>query len=199
MKGSSPKIDSYAIQNTRYVMAALLAYEQRLRTGGTKGEAEKAAATSYESIAGKRVTGRTVSRWLRVVRSYGGAAKTPASAFGALKSVPHVPRPSRDLLCQIKSTVAKLSRGIDGPGKADSRPVAEMAVASQLLGDLLAETRNNPRERHLLTINALANRLANTPIHHLHRYTGAPELEEALRCILARLQAIPAPSPKGTA
>ena len=194
MKARAPSLDGFAVQNTRNVFVALDAYEQKMKTGGTRGEAVAVAATVYESVSGKRTTSRTVRRWLGVAKSYGGAAKTPSNAFGARKSCPHVVRPARDLVRQIKAAAARI--GSQLPGNDDSRAVAELAVASQLLGDVLAAARHNTAARHLVAIKALASRLANIPVYHLHRFTSASEMEDALRAILARLRGITATGAK---
>jgi hypothetical protein len=183
-------LSGYSIQNTRYVLVALEAYEQRIQMGAARGAAEATASEVYKSLSGRSATSSTVRRWRRVVDSYGGLKKVPENAFGARRSCPHVPRPSRDLLRQIVKVVSRIGREV--AEKADSRAVGELAVASQLLGEVFANGRHSPAERHLVTIKALATRLAGTPVHSLHRFTSAPEMEEALRAVLVRLKGIPA-------
>jgi len=187
MKTGVQSIDGFAIQNTTCVLCALGTYERLVETKG-RVKAIEAAITCYENLVKKRVTERTIRRWLHVVKGYGGIEKTPENAFGARKSCHHLKRPVRDRLRQIQRESEELSNRIKKQEYVEPTNWAELALIDKALTDCLHQVLDNKPIGHLASIKTVARRLETTPIYKLCKYVSVADTESVLEELLARLR-----------
>jgi hypothetical protein len=187
MKASARKIDGYVVQNTKHVLCALRAYELKA-SGSNDAVATQAAIDCYAALSQRRVVGRSVRRWLAVVKSYGGTEKTPENAFGALKSCPHVARPIRDRLRQIVAEIERLSRDLNTGNLIDPQIAMELALIDRDM-DSCAASVYGPIRYRLAAIRRNARRVAGLSAQRLHQFAAEPDLGSSLAGILARLKA----------
>jgi hypothetical protein len=191
MKRANSTLDGYAIRNTRDVVAALNQH-RRILLKGSEADARLAAIEYYESVAGVRVTERTLHRWMEAVQSYGGLEKVPGNAFGALKSAPHVVRPFRDKVREIIKEAQRIKRWAqDRDSHGASSPDAEEASAiARSLEAIISRTHDDGFKAPMISVCALAENLERTSVHHIFRFLAEVDLDRALTDALLRLRAL---------
>lgn len=183
------KLDGYAVQNTKHVLCALAVYDTKSKTS-TPREAEKAAIETYHNLCGKRICSRSVRNWLSVVKSYGGATKTPENAFGALRSCRHAKRPILGKLRQIAGELTRITTVLGKVSPCDARTVLQIQAIDRHASEVFSRVQNDQTLCHLLSIQRLCRQLASTSQTRLHAFISAADLETALGEVRDRLKAV---------
>jgi len=182
----------YAVRNTKHVLRALRSYQIKAATK-RRGQAARAAIDRFEALSGRRVSTRTVHRWLAAIKAYGGIEKVPPNGFGMLKSRPHdvnpTLRPIRDCLCKIEATASHLVKKCRMGNLTGTNAEAELSLIARDLDSVSSCVYAPPRSR-LMAIRHRARRMGRLSIDRLYRLAEEPKIEESLADILARLEAV---------
>ncbi len=184
---NSGRLTQGAVEHTAHARAAIVAYYRRLHSRKADS-AKQAAIDRYKELTGRKVSEKTVRRWIIAVEACGGLKKLPKNAFWGKKSHP-IPNPVLDRLSDIDEQVGKLF--FQSTRHFPLSFAKRLLAIDQALKHCVSSVKEGSPRYFLRSIRQSVRVLSkHEPHHRRYRFISEAQLYAALTDVLVSLRKV---------